>query len=103
MFPKEIKNHQKEKKKKPCGQTTDRGIPNLVCIQISQEGQWWLKGEVKAMEQSSFQIPKNFEKYKPWCNHEVTNNVDFIENAWSSNSEVDQNPNQLSIDGGIKN
>jgi hypothetical protein len=51
------------------------------------------EGEVKALEQSTFQTPKNFENNNimkgSWCNHELTDNMGCIGDVWSSNIMVD--------------
>ena len=49
--------------------------------------------EVKALEQSTFQTPKNFENNNimkgSWCNHELIDNMGCIGDVWSSNIMVD--------------
>jgi hypothetical protein len=52
---------------------------------------------VKSMKQGAFQIPKN-PKYssimeRPWCSHELANNVNSIGDVRSSDSEVNKTPN----------
>ena len=51
------------------------------------------EGEVKALEQSTFQTLKNFENNNitrgSWCNHELTDNMGCIGDVWSSNNMVD--------------
>ena len=52
---------------------------------------------MKSMKQGSFQISKNL-KYnsiieRPWCSHELANNVNGIGDVQSSNSELNETPN----------
>ena len=63
----------------------------VVCIKVSQQDRLMVTGRSEVHETRCFQIPKNSENNriagKSWCNHELTDIMEYIGDILTNNSK----------------
>ena len=80
------------RRKKNSNEIVDYWISYVVCVKVSQQDQLMVTGRSEVHETRCFQIPQNSENNriarKSWCNHELTDIMEYIGDILTNNSKI---------------